>query len=161
MPLIDISRLPDTARIWIFGISPSLDAAQQRTLLDAVDEFLADWAAHGQPIHAARELREGTFLVVGVDKAAETSGCSIDRMFGTLQRLERQLEVSILDSGRVFVRHGDGRPEGLSRADFRRSGDAHTVVFDTNAAELGHIRSGSWESNAANSWHRELLQTRA
>jgi len=85
MPRTDITQLSDESRIWLFGISPALDAAKSRRLLDGVDAFLADWNAHGQPIRAAREIREGSFLVIAVDKQAETSGCSIDRMFGTLR----------------------------------------------------------------------------
>ena len=159
MPRIALSSLPDEARIWIFGISPALDEPRQRTLLAEVDRFLEGWAAHGQPITSARELREGSFLIVGVDRASETSGCSIDRMFGTLQRLERELGVSILDSGRVFVRHGDGRPDALTRAAFRDSADPHTTVFDTLVESLGDVRAGRWERPAAESWHRDLLRS--
>src|SRR5687768_3876 len=157
MPLTDLNQLPDDSKVWIFGISPALTDEQQRRFLSEVDAFLAGWAAHGQPIRAARELREGSFLVVAVDKAAETSGCSIDRMFGTLQRLERSMGVSILDSGRIFFRHGDGRVDAMSRARFGENADAHTTVFDTTAEHLGDIRSGTWERPAAKSWHRDLL----
>lgn len=158
MPRIELTQLPDESRVWIFGISPSLPEQQEARLRSAVDAFLQEWAAHGHPITAARDVIEGTFLVVAVDKAAETSGCSIDRMFGTLRELERELAVSILDSGRIFVRHGDGRPDAISRADFRERADAHTIVFDTTAETLGSIRSGAWERTAAESWHRDLLR---
>lgn len=161
MPRIALSSLPDEARIWIFGISPALDEPRQARLLAEVDRFLDEWAAHGQPITSARELREGSFLIVGVDRASETSGCSIDRMFGTLQKLERELGVAILDSGRVFVRHGDGRPDALSRPDFRERADPHTTVFDTTAESLGEVRSGRWERHAEDSWHRDLLRPAA
>ena len=157
MPLTDLNQLPDDSKIWIFGISPALNAEQQRRFLAEIDSFLTDWAAHGQPIRAAREVRDGAFLVVAVDKAAETSGCSIDRMFGTLQSLERSMGISTLDSGRVFFRHGDGRVDSMSRAEFGEKADAHTTVFDTTAAHLGDIRSGTWERPAAQSWHRDLL----
>lgn len=158
MPRIELSQLPDEARVWIFGISPSLSESQQARLLEAVDAFLDGWSAHGHPITAARDVIEGTFLLVAVDKRSETSGCSIDRMFGTLRDLERELGVSILEGGRIFVRHGDGRPGAMSRADFRESADGHTVVFDTTVEILGPVRAGTWERSAAESWHRDLLR---
>lgn len=161
MPLTDLNQLPDDSKIWVFGISPALDAGQQRRFLSEIDSFLATWAAHGQPIRAARDLREGSFLIVAVDKAAETSGCSIDRMFGTLQSLERSMGIAALDSGRVFFRHGDGRVDSMSRPEFGEKADAHTVVFDTTAGHLGDIRSGAWERPAAQSWHRDLLSRAA
>jgi hypothetical protein len=158
MPRIELSSLPDDAQTWVFGISPALNERQSAQLLAAIDSFLAEWAAHGHPIHAGRDLVEGAFLVIAVDQAAETSGCSIDRMFGTLQGLERQLGVSILDSARVFFRHGDGRPDAMARAEFREKADRHTHVFDTTVSRLGAVRSGSWEKTAEESWHRDLLR---
>jgi hypothetical protein len=158
MPRTEITKLSDDARIWVFGISPALNPSQEQTLLDAVDRFLAAWAAHGTPITSSRELREGSFLIIAVEKTAETSGCSIDRLFGTLQQLERAFGVSILDSARVFFRHGDGRVDAMTRAEFREKGDRHTVVFDTTAESLRSIRNGEWERLAEKSWHRGLLQ---
>lgn len=161
MPRTDIANLSDEARIWIFGISPALDAAQAQKVLSRIDPFLDDWAAHGQPIRSAREIRDGSFLMVAVEKSAETSGCSIDRLFGTLRQLERELGVAILDAGRVFFRHGDGRVDAMSRPEFRDRGDLHTIVFDTTAERLGEVRSGGWERRAEQSWHRDLMGARA
>jgi len=157
MPQTTIANLPDDARVWVFGISPALDEAKSAQLLSRIDVFLAQWAAHNVPITSSRDLIEGSFLVIGVDKRSETSGCSIDRMFGTLKQLESELGVQILDPNRVFVRHGDGRVDALTRADFRDRGDAHTIVFDTIVERLGEIRSGRWERPAETSWHRQLL----
>jgi len=158
MPGTEITKLSDESRVWVFGISPALDPSQQDTLLRGVDSFLGNWTAHNQPIKSARELREGSFLVIAVEKTEETSGCSIDRLFGTLRKLETEFGASILDAARVFFRHGDGRVGAMTRAEFRERGDRHTVVFDTTATTLGAIRNGAWERPAEKSWHRELLR---
>jgi hypothetical protein len=157
MPRTDISKLPDDSRIWIFGISPSIDATKRSRLLAAVDAFLDRWSAHNQPIASARDVLHDSFLVVAVDRQSETSGCSIDRMFGLLQQLERELGVSILDPNRVFFRGDNGRVAAMSRAEFRQSGQREQVVFDTIVERLGSIRNGSWEGPAHQSWHRALL----
>jgi hypothetical protein len=157
MPRIDIAQLPDNARIWLFGISPQLDDAKSERLLAQVDAFLDGWAAHGTPIVAGRAVVDHTFLVVGIDQRAEASGCSIDRMFGLLRNLERDLDVQILDADRVFFRHGDGRIDAVSRAAFRENADRHTIVFDTTAERLGAVRGGDWEKRAEDSWHGSLL----
>lgn len=157
MPRIDISQLPDDSRIWIFGISPALDDRKSSRLLAAIDGFLDQWAAHGQPIVSARDLLYGSFLVIAVDKRSETSGCSIDRMFGLLQQFEGELGVAILDSGRIFVRAGDGSIQAMSRTRFRESAGSDTVVFDTISERLGAVRSGRWVAAAERSWHQQLL----
>jgi hypothetical protein len=153
---VNIDQLSNDAHIWIFGISPSLDAVQSATLLRQVDTFLDDWAAHGVPIQGARDLREGSFLIIAADEHREKSGCSIDRMFGTLKSLERELHVQILDSTRVFLRdHGAVR--AVPRGDFRNAANPDTPVFDVTAEKLGEVRTGAWERRAGDSWHRQLL----
>lgn len=150
-------NLPDDSRIWIFGISPAIDAARGAQLLARIDAFLAEWAAHGEPITSGRDLIEGSFLVIGVDKRSETSGCSIDRMFGLLQELERDLGVKILDPDRIFYRGADKQVHVATRKEFRESGDPHTIIFDVLADRLGDVRSGRWERPAKDSWHRAFL----
>jgi hypothetical protein len=153
---VNIDQLSNDAHVWIFGISPALDEPKQATLLGAVDAFLDNWAAHGAPIRGARDLREGSFLIIAADEQSERSGCSIDRMFGTLRSLERELGVAILDANRVFLRHEDG-VRAVGRNDFRNAATSDTTVFDTTAEHLGAVRSGAWECRASHSWHRHLL----
>lgn len=155
MARTDLQQLSDHAHIWIFGISPALDEAKQRVLLRQVDAFLDNWAAHGVPITGARDLVEGSFLIVAADENREKSGCSIDRMFGTLRALERELGVTILDSNRIFLR--DGGVRAVPRAEFPRVASPDTRVFDTTAETLGEVRTGAWERPARDSWHGRLL----
>ncbi len=153
---VNIDQLGNDAHVWIFGISPSLDAQQSGALLGQVDAFLENWAAHGVPITGAAEVREGSFLVVAADEHREKSGCSIDRMFGTLKQLERDLGVQILDSNRVFYRDHD-EVRAVPRTDFRNAATLETPVFDVTVERLGDVRAGAWEKPAAQSWHRQLL----
>lgn len=153
---VSIDQLSNDARIWIFGISPSLDEPQSATMLREVNAFLDQWAAHGAPITAAAEVREGSFLIVAADERSEKSGCSIDRMFGLLRQLEQHFGVQILDSTRVFFRDGAG-VRAIDRGNFRGAANSDTPVFDVTAERLGDVRQGSWERRAADSWHRQLL----
>ncbi|HKR67146.1 MAG TPA: hypothetical protein VJZ00_25700 [Thermoanaerobaculia bacterium] len=154
---VPIEQLGNNAHTWIFGISPALDAQQESVLLEHVDSFLDRWAAHGTPIRGARDLREGSFLVIAADEDCERSGCSIDRMFGTLKQLERDLGVQILDSNRVFFRDSE-RVRAVPRNEFARAATADTPVFDLTADHLGDVRGGAWERPARDSWHRQLLE---
>ncbi len=153
---VPIEQLGNNAHIWIFGISPSLDSEREAVVLRQVDTFLDAWAAHGTPIRGARDLRDGSFLVIAADENCEKSGCSIDRMFGTLKQLERDLNVQILDSNRIFFRATDGI-HAVPRSEFRNAANDETPVFDVTAEHLGDVRSGAWERPARDSWHRQLL----
>jgi hypothetical protein len=153
---VAIDELSNNAHVWIFGVSPALDEEKQRLLLGKVDAFLDQWAAHGTPIRAARDVREGSFLIIAADETGERSGCSIDRMFGTLRQLESELGVQILDANRIFLRD-DGRVRAVPRHEFRNAADLTTPVFDVTAEQLGAVRTGAWERAAGESWHRQLL----
>jgi hypothetical protein len=153
---MNIEQLDNDAYVWIFGISPSLDPQQSEQLLGHVNAFLENWNAHGTPIPGAAEVREGSFLIVAADERRERSGCSIDRMFGTLKQLERDLGVAILDANRVFFRGQEGI-KAIPRSEFRAAANAQTPVFDVTVERLGDVRAGVWEKPAADSWHRHLL----
>jgi len=155
MPQTHIDQLSDDAKVWVFGISPALSDEQGALLLRHVDAFLAEWAAHGAPIRSARELRDGAFLIVAADETSETSGCSIDRLFGTLKSLERQFGVAILDANRIFFRD-NGNVRAVPRAEFRNAASLDSIVFDVTAERLAQIRGG-FEKRAAESWHARLL----
>jgi hypothetical protein len=157
MPRVDISQLPDESRIWIFGVSPALNNDQSQRLLAAIDGFLDRWSAHNQPIVSARDFLYDSFLVIAVDQRSETSGCSIDRMFGLLQQLEGELGVSILEPNRIFCRTPDGAVQTMSRAYFRKNGTAQTLVFDTVAERLAAIRNGAWQKQAGQLWQGALF----
>jgi hypothetical protein len=150
-----MQQLSDDAKVWVFGISPALDEKQSALVLQHVDAFLAGWAAHGTPIRSARELRDGSFLIVAADETSETSGCSIDRLFGTLKSLEQQFGVAILDSNRIFFRE-NGNVRAVPRASFRDAATPDSIVFDVTAERLAQVR-GAFERRAADSWHRQLF----
>lgn len=157
MPNVDLQSLSDDARVWVFGISPKLDEAGTRTVQDAVAHFMSRWASHGEPIVGSARVIEGSFLLIAVTPESETSGCSIDRMFGTLRQLESTLGVEIIDSDRLFLRDSAGEITAVRRGEFHSVASAETRVFDTLAERLGDVRSGAWERPARDSWHRQLL----
>jgi hypothetical protein len=157
--------LPDSARLWTFGVSRPLSDDEEARLLDAVDGFLAGWKAHGHPLAAARDWRYGRFLLVAVDeRVTPPSGCSIDALVRTLKELEAEMDVEIVGGAPVWYRQGaaDGPVRRLSRPDFRKAagegeiGD-ETIVFDPTLTRLGQLRQGRWELPAAESWHSRLM----
>ena len=162
MPIVPFQTLPDDARLWVFAASDRISGERADPLLTAVDEWLANWKAHGEPLTCARDWREDRFLGVGVDQStAGASGCSIDALFRVLQDLQGTLGTSLLGGGRVFFRDRDGEIVSTSRTDFAAKaakGDvgADTVVFDTSVNRVVDYRN-RFENRAIDSWHRDLL----
>jgi hypothetical protein len=157
MARTNIDQLSSNAYVWIFGISPALDPGATDAVLRRIDGFLDGWASHGTPIVAARDLREGSFLIIAADESRDRSGCSIDRLFGTLKELEQEKGVQILNPDRIFFRDDAQTVRAVPRHQFSNVATPETVVFDVLADTLGEVRTGQWEKRAADSWHRELL----
>lgn len=162
MPRISFESLPDDARVWVFGSASDLAPSASDRLLDAVDEFLEQWNAHGSPLTCAREWRDERFLAIGVDQStAGASGCSIDGLFRTLARLEPELGTTLLGSGRVYYRDAQGRVSAMSRSAFSelaREGriGRDTPVFDTSITTALAWRE-RFERPIRESWHAHLL----
>ena len=110
MPLVPFETLPDSARVWVFGSDRPLSDEATEQLMKAVEGYLDQWKAHGEPLTAAYEWRFGRLLVIGVDqRSAGASGCSIDGLFRVLQGLEPQLcGARIFAGGRVYYRYSSG-----------------------------------------------------
>ncbi len=156
MPIVPFDTLPDSARLWVFASDKPLAGASADTMLAAVDNFIAQWKAHGVPLRAGRDWRDDRFLAVAVDVNAENaSGCSIDGLFRAFQDLQRELGVQLVGAGRVFYRGGAGI-ETTTREDFlMRAKDgritAATPVFDISLTDAGAWRH-RFEQPAGVSW---------
>jgi len=162
MPLTDFAKMPDDARVWVFGASAPIDDVDGTKLVTAVDSFLLQWKAHGHPLTCAREWRDDRFLVVGVDQRTEgASGCSIDGLFKTLQQLESAIGANLVGGGRVYFRDTLGLVHSVSRQEFESMGKrgevtADTPVFDTTLTTAGAYRH-AFEQPARDGWHKALL----
>ena len=164
MPRVSFDSLPDDARVWVFGAAEEMEPTARLQLLDAVDEYLAQWHAHGEPLRCARDWRDERFLAIGVDQStAGASGFSIDGLFRTIARLEPELGTKLLGGGRVYYRAGDGRIASTTRPAFvalARAGDVgpETPVFDTSITTASAWRE-AFERPMRESWHASLLSS--
>ena len=160
MPRIDFPAIPDRARLWVFAADTPV--ADPSPLLQAVDQHLSQWAAHGVPLVCARDWRDDRFLAIAVDEAATgASGCSIDGLFRTIGRVQQQLGADLLASGRVAWRDADGAIHVTPRGEFESLATSGAVtqdtpVFGTLAESVGEWRS-TFERPARESWAAGLL----
>lgn len=162
MPVVPFETLPSEARVWVFGAQASIEGEAETRMLTAVDEFLADWRAHGDPLVVGRNWDERRFLTIGVDQSgSHASGCSIDGLFRTLKTLEPEIGSTMVDRSLVFYRGRQGEIRAVSRAGFEQAAasgavDGTTEVFDPTVTTIGEWRS-HFRASAAQSWHSGLL----
>ena len=162
MPQVPFESLPGDARLWVFAAADPVSAAHEPRLLAAVDGFLADWRAHGEPLTNGRVWRDQRFLAVAVDQStAGASGCSIDGLFRSLTTVGQAIGTTLLGGGRVYYRDASGAIVCVDRATFgeraaRGEVTAETPVFDTTVGTAQAWRE-RFELPARESWHAQLL----
>jgi hypothetical protein len=163
VPIERFDSLPDASRVWVYAARGPVTGDKAKELLSAVDGFLADWSAHGEPLHSARDWRDDRFLTIAVDQAqAGASGCSIDGLFRILKGLEDHLGTELITSALVFYRDREGNVRAETREQFeelasRGEVDASTEVFDTSVISLREWRA-RFASRAGDSWHAAFLR---
>ena len=161
--IVPFDALPPASRIWIFASDRPLDDDESARLLDEVDDYLADWKAHGEPLRTARHWSDAHFLVIGVDPTTtNASGCSIDGLFRRLQAVQSDVGAHIVGGGRVHYRTAEGVPRSATRAEFSalaRGGEVtrDTPVFDTSLTNLDAWRAG-FERPAGEGWTRQYFE---
>ena len=166
MPRIEFSAMPDDARVWVFGAALPVHGAQHELLLSIVDDYLAGWRAHGEPLVCARDWRDSRFLAVAVDEAATgASGCSIDGMFRVLANAESALGTSLVGGGTIFWRDASGEVRADSRREFVAAVQRGDVTRETRAMDLTISTVGQWRTSferpVAETWHAKLLASTA
>ena len=106
--LADFNTLPKESRIWIYSSENSLTEDQQSHILTYIAEHLKGWNAHKVPLTAGVTILENHFIVIALDEGKNgASGCSIDTLQKTIQALEKDLSIALMNRLNVFCKIGE------------------------------------------------------
>jgi len=159
--ITSFSKLPDSARIWIYQSNRNFTEQELKEINDSLTQFLTQWTAHGASLHAAFEIRYNRFIIIGLDQSnASASGCSIDASVHFIQGLEKRYGVELMDRMNVSFKQGDYITY-KSMADFKKMAKAkaiskNTIVFNNLVANKQEYLE-HWEVPASESWHGRFM----
>ena len=106
--LADFNTLPKESKIWIYASENALTEDQQSHILTYIAEHLKGWNAHKVPLTAGVTVLENHFIVIALDENKnEASGCSIDTLQKTIQELEKDLSIALMNRLNVFCKIGE------------------------------------------------------
>ena len=101
--LSDFHTLPEESRIWLYAAENALTKDQQNYILKVVSEDLKGWNAHQKPLTAGVTILENHFIVIALDESKNgASGCSIDTLQNTIQKIEKELSIRLMYRLNVF-----------------------------------------------------------
>ena len=101
--LVDFHILPEESRIWLYAAKNALCKDQQIYILKVISEDLSAWNAHKKPLTAGVTILENHFIVIALDESENgASGCSIDTLQNTIQKIEKELSIPLMNRLNVF-----------------------------------------------------------
>ena len=106
--LADFHTLSEESRIWLYAAEIALSKDNQKYILNVISDYLKDWNAHKQPLTAGVTILENHFIVVALDENKNgASGCSVDTLQNTIQKIEKELTFSLMNRLNVFCKIED------------------------------------------------------
>jgi hypothetical protein len=128
--LADFNTLPEESRIWIYASEKTLTTEHQSHILNYISEHLKGWNAHKVPLTAGVTILENHFIVVALDEGENgASGCSIDTLQKTIQELEKELSISLMNRLNVFCKI-EGRIQVIPSFKLENIAKADTPFYD-------------------------------
>ena len=91
-------NLADDSKIWIFQANRKFSTEEKQVITIKLNNFIADWNAHGADLLADFKLPFDQFIVVAVDEnQATASGCSIDKLTKLMRELDADYSFDLLN----------------------------------------------------------------
>jgi len=86
------------SRVWIYQSSRMLSLGEALETEDLLNDFVANWKTHGDPVKGYANLFFGQFIVLMADEsAAGVSGCSTDSSVRVIKEIESRFNVQLFD----------------------------------------------------------------
>jgi hypothetical protein len=158
---VDFEKLSPTARIWIYQSDEAISQSQLSALRHDLDEFVASWSAHQQPLAAYGEILHDRFIILMVDEQFNAaSGCSIDSSVSFIRAIEKKYGLNLFDRF-TFSYENNGEVHTVPKARFAelyRSGEINesTMVFDNLIRTKVDLET-SWRKPLGQSWLRRFV----
>jgi hypothetical protein len=86
------------SRVWIYQSNRLFSLSEALTIEDKLNDFVAGWNSHGDPVKGYATLFFGQFIILMADESATgVSGCSTDSSVRLIKELERMFQVNLFD----------------------------------------------------------------
>lgn len=151
-----LDNMPENARLWVYQSDRPFTPEEEKEVDSAMASFVAQWAAHGQPLKAAYSIEYHQFIVLAVDESYNlASGCSIDASVGVIRQIQEKYNLNLLDRTKIAFlidkKVALFPMNGLKQAVQAGELDENTPLFNNMVDNAGAWKSG-WVIPAKSSW---------
>ncbi|MFT5723709.1 MAG: hypothetical protein ACI9JN_000826 [Bacteroidia bacterium] len=96
-------KLSSESKVWIYGANRHLTEQEKTSILDILDRFCDNWAAHGDKLDCGFKIIHNQIIVLAVDEiSAAASGCSIDTSVKVFQEIDSTFNLDLFNRLRTY-----------------------------------------------------------
>lgn len=129
---------PDSSQVWIYGANRYFTDQEEALVQQAMNEFTADWAAHGAELRATSAILFKNFIVIVADEnIAKASGCSIDSSVRFIKEIGSKLKIDFFNRLYMLIEK-DGELKRVHFSDLSDHSDWN--VFNPLVKTLGEMK---------------------
>jgi hypothetical protein len=149
------------SKVWINQSNRAFTATEVVEIEQKLNEFTAQWKAHGHQLKAKAEIPYNFFIVLIVDQdQANTTGCSIDASVRVMKEIEQTYHVDLFNRFNMAYKLND-EVHVNSKEDFEtlvtiKHIKEDTIVFNNLVQTLAEYQT-KWEVPLAESWHKMIF----
>lgn len=136
IPQLNFSQaLSEDSRIWIYQTNRALSDKEMVQLSGELNQFIANWAAHGSGLFADFSFFSPYTLIVAVDETkVPPSGCSIDALVRFLTNLGQQFNLDFFVRMKAVVfDEGQWKQQAFHEVDAQKQS---LLIIDPTVATL-------------------------
>ena len=149
------------SKVWIYQSDREFSNEEQQAIQLQLNDFTAQWKAHGHQLQAKAEILYNYFIVFIVDEAsAGTTGCSIDASVRVIKGIEQEYSVDLFNRFNMAYKVDD-KVVVLNKEDFEtlisiKKITRDSIVFNNLVQTLEDFEN-KWEVPFKDSWHNKVF----
>lgn len=139
---------PGNSRVWVYSSNRELRADEQSSMQFELDQFMKEWAAHGNSLFGETKILENRFVVIVVDESlVSASGCSIDTSVNFIKSIGEKFNVDFFDRLNMTI-DSDGELKRVHISELINHPNA--FVYNPMITNLSDLRS-NWKVKVSES----------
>lgn len=149
------------SKVWIYQSDREFTSQEVSAIQQQLNDFTAQWKAHGNQLQAKADVLYNYFIVFTVDEAtAGTTGCSIDASVRIVKGIEREFSVDLFNRFNMAYKV-DGKVVVVNKEDFEtlisiKKITPDSIVFNNLVQTLADFET-KWETSFKDSWHNKVF----
>ena len=145
------------SKVWIYQSNRQFTLAETEEIQQKLNDFTAQWTAHGHQLKAKAEIPYHFFIVLIVDQdEASATGCSIDSSVRVIKEIESKYGVDLFDRFNMAYKIDDqvfvNTKEDFETLITIKKITPETIVFNNLVQTLEEYEQ-KWEVPLSQSWH--------